>query len=109
MTMRSAARRLRPARCAGNLHARPFQRYRRDRDAARWPIEFKVVLDTLGNPNPDAIAEQVAFHRQVLKLSRAVTGATNVANELATRLDSIRRALDLAPKADEAARNSSAR
>ena len=51
------------------------------------PVEFQVVLDTLGNPDPDAVKEQVAFHRQALKLSRAVTGATNVANELATRLD----------------------
>ena len=67
-------------------------------------VEFNVVLDTLGNPDAAAVAEQVAFHRQVLKLSRAVTGATNVSTELGTRLDAIRRALDLAPKADETAK-----
>jgi hypothetical protein len=40
----------------------------------------------------------------LLKLQRAVNGATGVANELTTRLDQVRRALDVAPKADEAAR-----
>jgi hypothetical protein len=68
------------------------------------PVEFGVVLDTLGSPDAEAVKEQVAFHRQVQKLSRAVTGATSVATELGTRLDAIRRALDAAPKADEAAR-----
>jgi hypothetical protein len=50
------------------------------------------------------VKEQVQFHRQVLKLGRAVTGASNVATELGTRLDAIRRALDAAPKADEASK-----
>jgi hypothetical protein len=67
-------------------------------------VEFNVVLDTLGNPDAALVAEKVAFHRQVLKLSRAVTGATNVSTELGTRLDAIRRALDLAPKADDDAK-----
>jgi hypothetical protein len=68
------------------------------------PVEFNVRLDTLGNPNPDAVKEQVAFHRQVLKLQRAVTGATNVATEMSNRLEQIRKALDVAPKADEPTR-----
>jgi hypothetical protein len=67
-------------------------------------VEFNVRLDTLGNPNPDAVKEQVAFHRQVLKLQRAVTGATNVATEMSNRLEQIRKALDVAPKADEPTR-----
>lgn len=68
------------------------------------PVEFSVVLDTPGNANVEEVKAQVAFHRQVLKLQRAVAGSTNVANELATRLDQIRRALDVAPNADEAAK-----
>src|SRR5262249_2345840 len=52
----------------------------------------------------EEVRELVAFHRQVLKLQRAVTGATGVATETATRLDQIRRALDVAPKADERAK-----
>jgi photosystem II stability/assembly factor-like uncharacterized protein len=68
------------------------------------PVEFNVVLDTLGNPDPKAVAEQVAFHRQVLKLQRAVSGATEAATDLERRLEQLRRALEVAPKADEAAR-----
>jgi hypothetical protein len=93
-----------PLVAPGKYSARLYQRVEGKMSELAGPIEFNVVLDTLGNPDPAAVAEQVAFHRQVLKLSRAVTGATNVANELATRLDGIRRALDQAPKADEAAK-----
>lgn len=93
-----------PLVAPGKYSARLYQRVEGKVTELAGPIEFNVVLDTLGNPDPAAVAEQVAFHRQVLKLSRAVTGATNVANELATRLDSIRRALDQAPRADEAAK-----
>jgi photosystem II stability/assembly factor-like uncharacterized protein len=90
-----------PLAAPGKYTVALHQRYRGEAKRLAGPVEFNVVLDTLGNPDPAAVKEQVAFHRQVLKLSRAVTGATNVANELSTRLDSIRRALDAAPKADE--------
>jgi len=80
------------------------QRYRGVAKQLAESREFEVVLDKFDNPDPTAVKDQVAFHRQVLKLSRAVTGSTNVANELATRLDAIRRALDVAPKADEASK-----
>jgi photosystem II stability/assembly factor-like uncharacterized protein len=93
-----------PLVAPGNYTATLFKRYRGAVSQIAGPVEFKVVLDTLGNPGADAVKEQVAFHRQVLKLSRAVTGASNVATELGTRLDAIRRALDIAPKADEAAK-----
>ena len=68
------------------------------------PVEFNVVLDTLGSPNAEEVKEQVAFHRQVLKLRKALTAAGNVATETGTKLDQIRQALDAAPKADEATR-----
>ena len=93
-----------PLVAPGTYSARLFQRVEGSATPLDGPIEFQIVLDTLGNPDPEAVKAQVAFHRQALKLSRAVTGSTNIANELATRLDSIRRALDLAPKADEASK-----
>ena len=91
-----------PLAAPGKYTATLFKRYRGEVSKLSGPTDFEVVLDTLGNPDAAAVKEQVAFHRQVLKLSRAVTGATNVATELGTRLDAIRRALDAAPKADEA-------
>jgi hypothetical protein len=93
-----------PLVAPGTYKAALFKRYRGEVSQVTGPVEFTVALDTLGNPNPEAVKEQVAFHREVLKLSRAVTGAGNVATELGTRLEAIRRALDAAPKADEAAR-----
>jgi photosystem II stability/assembly factor-like uncharacterized protein len=68
------------------------------------PVEFSVVLDTLGGPDAADVKEQVAFHRRVLKLRKAVVGAANVASETATRLEQIRQALEAAPKADEASK-----
>ncbi len=68
------------------------------------PVEFNVVLDTLGNPDAVAVKEQVAFHRQVLKLRKAATGAGAVATETLTRLEQIRAALEVAPRADEASK-----
>lgn len=93
-----------PLVAPGKYRATLFQRYRGELRQLAGPVEFNVVLDSLGNPQANDVAEQVAFHRQVLKLNRAVTGATTVATETATRLDAIRRALDVAPKADEAAK-----
>jgi photosystem II stability/assembly factor-like uncharacterized protein len=93
-----------PIVAPGTYKVAVFKRVRGEVTQVTGPVEFNVVLDTLGNPDPDAVKDQVTFHRQVLKLSRAVTGATNVATELGTRLDAIRRALDIAPKADEPAK-----
>jgi len=94
-----------PVVAPGKYTARLFKRVEGKVTALAGAIEFNVVLDTLGNPDPAVVAERVAFHRQVLKLSRAVTGATNVSTDMGTRLDAIRRALDLAPKADEEAKS----
>ena len=72
--------------------------------ALAGPVEFNVVLDTLGNPNADDVKAQVAFHRDVLKLRKGLTAANTVSTETATKLEAIRAALDAAPKADEASR-----
>src|SRR5262249_2038994 len=89
-----------PGKYTASLH----KRYRGTVSQVTGPVEFNVVLDTLGSPDPAAVKEQVQFHRQVLKLSRAVTGATTGATEPAARLDAARWAVDAAPKADELAK-----
>ncbi len=89
-----------PGKYSVSLH----QRYRGVAQAMSEKVDFDVVLDSLGNPDLASVKEQVAFHRQVLKLSRAVTGASNVASELGTRLEAMRRALEVAPKGDDASK-----
>ncbi len=93
-----------PLVAPGKYQAALFQRVHGQATQLTGPVEFQIVLDTLGNPNPEAVKEQVAFHRQVLKLQRAVTAATSVSKDLEDRLDRIRRALDVAPLADEDSR-----
>lgn len=93
-----------PLVAPGKYTARLFQRVEGKVMPLAGPVEFNVVLDPQLTVPSEDIKEMVAFHRQLLKLQRAVTGATNVANEVSTRLEQIRRALDVAPKADEAAK-----
>jgi hypothetical protein len=93
-----------PLVAPGKYRASLFKRVNGKAEAMGEAVEFNVVLDTLGAPVAADVAEQVAFHRQVLKLSRAVNGASSVATEVGTRLEQIRRALDTAPKADEPAK-----
>ncbi len=88
----------------GLYSVRLFQRVEGVATPLSEPVGFRVMLDTIGNPDPQAIQEQVAFHRQVLKLQRAVNGASSVSSDVATRLDQIKRALDTAPQADEASK-----
>ena len=90
-----------PLVAPGKYTAVLHQRLRGVATTLTGPVTFTVTFDTLGNPSPAAVRDQVAFHRQVLKLQRAVTGASSIATELGTRLDQIRRALDVAPNADE--------
>lgn len=67
-------------------------------------VSFNVVLDPQIPASPTDVKELTAFHRQALKLQRAVNGANGVAGEVTTRLNQIRQALDVSPKADEAAK-----
>jgi hypothetical protein len=89
----------------GTYSVKLFQRVEGRVTALAGPVEFKVVLDPQITAAPDDIREQVAFHRKMLKLQRAVSGAGGVAGEVTTRLEQIRRALEVAPKADEASRS----
>jgi photosystem II stability/assembly factor-like uncharacterized protein len=93
-----------PLVAPGKYTVRLFKRVEGKVSPLAEPVEFNIVPDTLGSASPEELKEQVAFHRQVLKLQRAVSGATNVATDLTTRLEAVRRAVDTAPKADEAAK-----
>jgi photosystem II stability/assembly factor-like uncharacterized protein len=91
-----------PLVAPGRYSVRLFKRVDGVASPLAGPVEFNVNLDSLGNADPEAVKEQVEFHRRVLKLQRAVAQASGVANETATRLEQIRRALEASPKADEA-------
>ena len=91
-----------PLVAPGKYTARLFKRVEGKASPLAGPVEFNVVLDPQMTANDDDVKEQVAFHRQVLKLQRALNGASGVATDVTTRLDAIRRALDAAPKSDEA-------
>ena len=90
-----------PLVAPGKYTARLYQRVGGESRMVGGPVEFAVVLDPLVKADPADVAAQVAFHRQVLKLQRAVTGASGVSAEVGGRLEQIRRALDAAAKADE--------
>ncbi|MDB5308513.1 MAG: hypothetical protein JWO38_2715, partial [Gemmataceae bacterium] len=88
----------------GKYTVRLFQRVDGKMSPLAGPVGFNVVLDSQIPAAPEEVRELVAFMRQVLKLQRAVSGATNVSTEIAARLEQVRRALDVAPKADEPAK-----
>ena len=62
--------------------------------------QFQVVLDAGATPSPAEGQEHFAFGTQVTKLQRAVAGTQEAANELASRLERIKRTLDQTPAAD---------
>jgi len=83
----------------GKYSVRLFQRVDGKATVLASSAEFNVVLDPQIATPAAEVAEQVAFHRQVLKLQRAVAAANGVASETGTRLDQIRKALDSTPDA----------
>jgi hypothetical protein len=68
------------------------------------PVEFTVKY--VGPmPMPEADAKELReFQRQVIRLQRNLTATTAAANDLTTRLDQIRQALDVTPAAPAGAR-----
>ncbi|MBX9625162.1 MAG: hypothetical protein K2X82_15250 [Gemmataceae bacterium] len=90
-----------PLVAPGKYTARLFKRVGGEATSIAGPVQFNVVLDTLVKADPADVAAQVKFHREVLRLQRAVTGASGVSTEVGNRLEQIRRALDAAAKADE--------
>ena len=88
----------------GKYSVQLYQRVEGKVTALAGPVGFNVVLDPQILTSPTDVAELAAFHRQTLKLQRAVNGAAGVAGEVTARLEQIRKALDVAPKADDAAK-----
>jgi hypothetical protein len=93
-----------PLVAPGRYSVKLFQRVAGKVTPLAGPTEFNVLLDPQIATDPADIKELTAFHRQTLKLQRALNGATSVASEVSSRLEQMRRALEAAPKADEAAR-----
>ena len=63
------------------------------------PVTFNVVLDS---QSPHSVADQAArwqFQEKLQALRRDIAGALELANSTNTRLDAIRKALDLTPAA----------
>lgn len=61
------------------------------------PQEFSVVVEGQSRANADDLKALAAFQQKVARLQRAVAGALDVANDVKTRLDDIRRAVDQTP------------
>lgn len=93
-----------PLVAPGRYSVRLFQRVEGKVSPLAGPVNLNVVLDPQVPAAPEDVRELVAFHRQLLKLQRAVNGTSGVATDLSARLDAVRRALDVAPRADDAAR-----
>lgn len=62
--------------------------------------EFQVVMDNGTTGSPSEADEYFTFQNQALKLQRAVAGTQEAANELASRLERIKRTLDHSPNVD---------
>jgi hypothetical protein len=93
-----------PLVAPGKHSVRLYQRLRGRATALAGPVEFDVVLDPQITASSDDVKAGVAFHRELLKLQRALNGASSVVNDATTRLAQIRRGLEVAPKASEAAK-----
>jgi photosystem II stability/assembly factor-like uncharacterized protein len=63
------------------------------------PVEFTVAPEGAGAMDLAELKELREFQANLAKLQRAVSGTLSATNDLATRLDSLQRALDQAPGA----------
>ncbi len=68
------------------------------------PVSFTILPDPLSALTADGYKEIAAFNKQVKTLRKAVTATLSTNTELATKLDQVKSALELAPKADELAK-----
>src|SRR5439155_8103124 len=64
------------------------------------PVSFTVVADGVAALPETDRKELAEFQRQAARLQRALNGALGTANELATRLEQAKQALDQTPAAD---------
>ena len=85
----------------GAYSARLFQKLNGTVTELAGPGAFKVVADGASAMNPQERVAQEEFLRKVARLSRAVAGALNSANEVGARLKQIRQALHEAPAVEQ--------
>lgn len=65
------------------------------------PVEFNVVIEGASRVPEGDLQALAAFQKQTFALQRAVNGVSATADDLGSRLDMIRRALDQTPAATE--------
>jgi photosystem II stability/assembly factor-like uncharacterized protein len=70
------------------------------------PVSFNVLADPLSGLKEADYTEIAAFNKQVKALRKSLVATSGTANELSTKLDAIRSALEGAPASDEAAKQS---
>ncbi|MGB8013635.1 MAG: glycosyl hydrolase [Terriglobales bacterium] len=86
-----------PLVMAGNYSVRMFQEIDGAATELAGPQPFKVEAEGASAMNPADRTAQAEFQRKVVQLYRAVWGAEHSADEVATRLKSIREALREVP------------
>ena len=67
-------------------------------------VSFTILPDPLSSLTADGYKEIAAFNKQVKTLRKAVNATISTNAELATKLEQVKAALELAPKADEPAK-----
>jgi len=90
-----------PLVLAGKYSVRLFQRVDGTVTELAGPQSFTVNADGASNLSPADRASQEEFQRKVASLYRAVSGAINSANDLESRLKTIRKALTETPAAEK--------
>jgi hypothetical protein len=85
----------------GNYSVRLFQKMDGKVSELGAAQNFQVVAAGAATLNPEDRTAQQDFHRKVARLFRAVSGAVHTAEEVQTRLKSIREALRATPAAEQ--------
>jgi photosystem II stability/assembly factor-like uncharacterized protein len=90
-----------PLVMSGSYSVRMFQKVNGSVTELSGPQSFKVAADGVSSLNSADRAAQEEFHRKVARLYRAVSGAQHTADDVESRLKSIREALHEAPAAEK--------
>ena len=90
-----------PLVLAGNYSVRMFEKVGEVASEVAGPVSFKVVTEGSGSMDPADRALQEEFLRKVTRLYRAVSGALHTAEDVDSRLKSIREALRQTPAAEQ--------
>ena len=90
-----------PLILAGNYSVRMFQKVNGAVTELAGPQSFKVVTEGNASMNPADRATQAEFQRKVSRLYRAVSGAIHTADDVGSRLKTIREALRETPSVEK--------